>query len=273
MNLLARLLLASLILIVPATSYAVIERSGNSTDPEVSELTQCTSNTTCANGPNGVNGVCSDVHFDGDDVTLKICSRCNVSGAASCTGEGVTCNGTTGSCVSNLSQSCQTDEECAAARGGNTDTVRHLCVPIQGTTQKVCVSRAVAPAGSGGAPCQTDADCENATCYPYDEENQEAGGFCLANADYDGSDGLVNAFAARSFEELITKILDLVVQLGATLLVLALVWVGFLFVNAQGKEDQIKKAREALFWCVIGGLMLLGAQAISLAIKGFVGAL
>jgi hypothetical protein len=86
-------------------------------------------------------------------------------------------------------------------------------------------------------------------------------------------DGLINALQADSFEELVTDILDAVVQLGAIFLVLALVWTGFLFVQAQGSEDKIKQAREALFWSVAGGLILLGASAISLAIKGFVDAL
>jgi hypothetical protein len=84
---------------------------------------------------------------------------------------------------------------------------------------------------------------------------------------------LINPLNAGTFEELITDILDAVVQLGAIFLVLALVWTGFLFVQAQGSEDKIKQAREALFWSVAGGLILLGASAISLAIKGFVGAL
>lgn len=62
-------------------------------------------------------------------------------------------------------------------------------------------------------------------------------------------------------------ILDGVVEIGTIILTLALVYVGFLFVVAQGNEEKLKNARGALMWTVIGGLVLLGAKAIGLAIQ------
>lgn len=78
---------------------------------------------------------------------------------------------------------------------------------------------------------------------------------------------LTNPLQAESLEELIADILHAVVQLGAIALVLALVWTGFLFVQAQGNEEKIRSARGALMWTVIGGLLLLGAEAIAQVIR------
>jgi archaellum component FlaF (FlaF/FlaG flagellin family) len=61
-----------------------------------------------------------------------------------------------------------------------------------------------------------------------------------------------------------------VVMLGTIALVVALVWVGALFVFAQGAEEKIRDARNALMWTVIGGLVLLGAQSISIVIQNTV---
>ena len=52
-----------------------------------------------------------------------------------------------------------------------------------------------------------------------------------------------------------------------------LVYVGFLFVTAQGNETKITAAKSGLLWTVVGALILLGAQAIALAIEATVKAL
>ena len=73
--------------------------------------------------------------------------------------------------------------------------------------------------------------------------------------------------------ELLTIVLHAIVQIGSILLVLALVWVGFLFVAAQGAEEKIRDARNALMWTILGGLLLLGAEAIARVISATVEAL
>lgn len=78
---------------------------------------------------------------------------------------------------------------------------------------------------------------------------------------------LQNPLKFDSLEELLTGILDAVVNLGFIFLILMLVFVGFKFVMAQGNEEQLKSARGALMWTVIGGMLLLGAKAISLVIQ------
>lgn len=70
----------------------------------------------------------------------------------------------------------------------------------------------------------------------------------------------------------IELLLGLVVQVGTVIVILMLVYVGFLFVKARGEPGAISEAREALLWTVIGGLILLGAQGIAVAIKSTVDA-
>lgn len=84
---------------------------------------------------------------------------------------------------------------------------------------------------------------------------------------------LINPLRADSIPELLSVILEALVRLGTIALVLALVYVGFKFVAAQGKDEKIKEAREALMWTVIGGLILLGASGIALVIQNTVEAL
>lgn len=71
----------------------------------------------------------------------------------------------------------------------------------------------------------------------------------------------------------LTSILKLVIQIGAVIVVLMLVYVGFLFVVAQGNESKLTTAKNALLWTVIGALVLLGAQAIASGIQATVQAL
>lgn len=87
------------------------------------------------------------------------------------------------------------------------------------------------------------------------------------------SEGLVNPLKVGTIEELLALVLKAVVNIGTIVLVLMLVYVGFLFVVGQGNEEKISEAKKALMWTVIGGLVLLGAQAISLVVQSTVGAL
>lgn len=73
--------------------------------------------------------------------------------------------------------------------------------------------------------------------------------------------------------DFLNKILRLVIQVGAVAVVLMLVYVGYLFVVAQGNETKLTTAKTALLWTIVGALVLLGSQAISLGIQATVQAL
>lgn len=103
----------------------------------------------------------------------------------------------------------------------------------------------------------------------------------LAHAQLDGEDrttssscgsssGLINPLKVCSFDDLLRAILNGVIEIGTIVLILMLVYVGFLFVMARGNPQQITSAKQALLWTVIGGLVLLGATAIQVVISGTV---
>lgn len=67
---------------------------------------------------------------------------------------------------------------------------------------------------------------------------------------------------------LINGLVDLALRLGTIIAVLALVWVGFKFIIAQGDPGEIAKAKQALQWVIIGIAILFGAKLITEIIKG-----
>lgn len=76
-----------------------------------------------------------------------------------------------------------------------------------------------------------------------------------------------NPINVDSLAEFVNKILDIVVQVGLPILVISVVYVGFLFVSARGSEDGLKRAKSALLTVVIGAAIVLGAFVISSAIQ------
>ena len=86
-----------------------------------------------------------------------------------------------------------------------------------------------------------------------------------------GSEGLTNPLnGVSTLPEFLRAILGGVVQIGTIVLIMMLVYVGFLFVVARGNAEKLQSAKSALVWTVIGGLILLGATAIQLMIEGTV---
>lgn len=76
-----------------------------------------------------------------------------------------------------------------------------------------------------------------------------------------------------SLESFLNNILAFVIRIGTIVVVLMVVFVGYKFVAARGKEESIREARTMLLWTVVGALILLGAQAIAIAIRATVSAL
>ncbi|MHB1770067.1 MAG: pilin [Minisyncoccota bacterium] len=106
----------------------------------------------------------------------------------------------------------------------------------------------------------------------------QSGGTVTTNPSGNTSSGqntiLINPLGAgTSLPILLKDILQFVVQIGTVVIILMLVYVGFLFVTARGEPGKLTTARQALLWTVVGALILLGAQAISLGIQSTVQAL
>lgn len=81
---------------------------------------------------------------------------------------------------------------------------------------------------------------------------------------------MVNVSAAAELEipiekmsiaALLKMILGAILDLAIPIIVLAIVYVGFLFVKAQGNDGELTKAKEALTWVLIGTAVVIGSNA------------
>jgi hypothetical protein len=84
---------------------------------------------------------------------------------------------------------------------------------------------------------------------------------------------IVNPINAGTINELIKTILEGVLKIGIPIIVLAIIYCGFLFVSARGNPESIKKAKDALIYTLIGTAILLGSWAIAQLISTTVQAL
>ncbi len=77
---------------------------------------------------------------------------------------------------------------------------------------------------------------------------------------------ICNPIGSETFTEFVDKILQVVVEIGYVVVVFFIVYSGFLFVSARGNEEQLKKAKTAFLWTVIGAAIVLGAQVLEKSI-------
>lgn len=59
--------------------------------------------------------------------------------------------------------------------------------------------------------------------------------------------------------------------IATALIVLMIVWAGILFLTANGEPDKVSKARQAALWAIIGGVVVLSAEAVKTLIKSIAG--
>ena len=119
-----------------------------------------------------------------------------------------------------------------------------------------------------GGDCSTDANCQ-------DVNGQNYGcylGKCTINGVAPANTAannaiLENPLQAPDLATLLVEILGYVTKIGTLFLIVMLMFVGFQFVAAQGDAENIKKARNSLLYTAIGGLLLLGAEAIAIVIS------
>jgi len=71
----------------------------------------------------------------------------------------------------------------------------------------------------------------------------------------------------------VKTILDIVLTIGIPIIALAIIYSGFLFVQARGKPEEITKAKQALVYTLIGAAILLGSWILAQAIGDTVGQL
>lgn len=67
--------------------------------------------------------------------------------------------------------------------------------------------------------------------------------------------------------QLLQKIVEIIIKIAIPLIAMAIVYAGLLFVTARGDEEQLKKAKNAFTFAIVGGLILLASWLIADAIR------
>lgn len=71
-------------------------------------------------------------------------------------------------------------------------------------------------------------------------------------------------------EGLLVALLEVFIIIATPIIVLFMIYAGFLYVTARGNAQQIEQATRALTYAIIGGMITLGAVAIAQIIKNVV---
>jgi hypothetical protein len=83
---------------------------------------------------------------------------------------------------------------------------------------------------------------------------------------------LTNPLQSQTITEFLLKIIDVLLVFALPLIILYIMYAGYLFVTANGNSEQVSTARNALLWAVVGGVLVLGARLIIGVIQGTVDA-
>lgn len=74
---------------------------------------------------------------------------------------------------------------------------------------------------------------------------------------------------ATTFGQFIDKVLHVAQIIGIPLVAVMIIYSGFLFATAGGKEKQLETAKKTFYWAVIGAAIIIGAGVISGAVQDF----
>jgi hypothetical protein len=209
-------------------------------------------------GNSGTIGVCAPTGQCSANGTSNIedgTSGCGTTGYECCTAAVVTCTGVT-------TGSAGTCAESGSCGNNKINTTQDGAPPVCLSGNVCCVAPAAPTKDMATQPPVKDMATQPITTTNVTLINPLAGVNCNSGA----SNG--NCLVA-----FLTNILQFVITIGAIVVTLMVVWVGYKFVVAQGNSEKISEARNMLLWTVIGALVLLGAQAISLGIQATVTAL
>ncbi|NCT01878.1 hypothetical protein GW766_01325 [Candidatus Parcubacteria bacterium] len=71
-------------------------------------------------------------------------------------------------------------------------------------------------------------------------------------------------------EGLLSAILNIFIVIATPIIVLFIIYAGFLYVTARGNAEQVQQATRALTYAIIGAVLVLGSVALAQIIKGVV---
>lgn len=77
-----------------------------------------------------------------------------------------------------------------------------------------------------------------------------------------------NPIKSKTVAQLVLNIADVALQVGSYIAVVAIIFAGFKLVvaAAQGNEGELSKARQMLWWVLIGTAIIVGARVIAQAV-------
>lgn len=81
-----------------------------------------------------------------------------------------------------------------------------------------------------------------------------------------GIDNPLGSAGPQNIPDFIVAVINIVLVIGIPILVLALIYAGFLYVKAQGNPGELETAHRTLLYTIIGGFLLLGSFVIAKAI-------
>lgn len=100
-----------------------------------------------------------------------------------------------------------------------------------------------------------------------------SGGGSLGGTPSGMSISLINPLGDITIQQFFLKIIQIVILFAIPIIVFFIILAGFKYVTAQGNVEQVKSATTALTWALIGGVLILGAEAILKIIQGTVASL
>ena len=92
----------------------------------------------------------------------------------------------------------------------------------------------------------------------------------IAHAETKTFDNPIGAFS--SIPEMLNAIVNILLVFAVPIIMFFLIFAGFSYVTAQGNPEKIKTASRSLLYAIIGGVIILGAFAISAIIQSIVNA-
>ncbi len=100
-----------------------------------------------------------------------------------------------------------------------------------------------------------------------DKSNREATFKDMAtNYGCTGDNCIMNPIHAKTLLELVTDVLAIVAQLSVPIIVIMIIYSGFLFFAAQGDPGKITSAKKTLTWALVGALIIFSSYALYLLI-------
>ncbi len=91
--------------------------------------------------------------------------------------------------------------------------------------------------------------------------------FTIFAADIKGIEDPTGGILGDNISETIKNMIGGLLKLAIPFLVLAYVYVAFLFVKAQGAAEKLKEAKKAFVWLLVGTAIIVGADVIFSVIK------